>query len=282
MAINQSIKPNRNSQTERTLKLPIDQLQKGCTDPKGMEELIMQAESVLRTWQQKWSPFLSGSLIEEALQRLTLLNGLHWHAEGGHPGAERQRLLCRPYPDDSQLLEPPEAAPILGLIIEGNFLFDRATPTDIRTCLEQMGVQQEELGDIWIRGDRGAEAICTPEAALRLHKRIGMIRAVEISCEKVLVSQLNPPYARLPKRFSSVEASSRLDAIASAGFGISRAKIVSQIKAGRLRVNWHQVSKPSIELVAGDRLQLQDRGVVEILKVELTKRQRWRVEMLRR
>ena len=84
-----------------------------------------------------------------------------------------------------------------------------------------------------------------------------------------------------PHTLSSVEASCRLDAIASAGFGISRSKVISQIKAGRLRHNWQTIRLASRELVVGDRLQLQDRGMVEVLSLTLTKRERWRVELKR-
>jgi RNA-binding protein YlmH len=79
-----------------------------------------------------------------------------------------------------------------------------------------------------------------------------------------------------------VEASCRLDAIASAGFGLSRSKVIRQIREGRLRLNWNPVRQASRELKVGDRLQLQERGSVEVLNLELTKRDRWRVEMLRR
>ena len=79
-----------------------------------------------------------------------------------------------------------------------------------------------------------------------------------------------------------MEASRRLDAIASAGFGLSRSKVTRQIREGRLRLNWHPVRQASRDLNVGDRLQLQDRGSVEVLNLELTKRDRWRVEMLRR
>ena len=72
-----------------------------------------------------------------------------------------------------------------------------------------------------------------------------------------------------------------LDAIASAGFGLSRAKIVAHVKAGRLRLNWGNVRQPSREVSVGDRLQLQDRGCVEVLSLTRTKRERWRVELRR-
>ena len=95
------------------------------------------------------------------------------------------------------------------------------------------------------------------------------------------VEMLQLPSIRTTKRFTSVEASCRLDALASAGFGISRARVLQQIRSGRLRLNWQAVKLASKSLSSGDRLQLQDRGSLEVMSPELTKRDRWRVTMER-
>ena len=105
---------------------------------------------------------------------------------------------------------------------------------------------------------------------------------MEIHCDVVEIGQLQPPAQRNPKLLTTVEASCRIDAIASAGFGLSRSKVVTQIKAGRLRLNWEPVRLGSRELRVGDRLQLQGRGSLELLSCTLTKRDRWRIELMRR
>ena len=56
---------------------------------------------------------------------------------------------------------------------------------------------------------------------------------------------------------------------------------MAHVKAGRLRLNWGNVRQPSREVSVGDRLQLQDRGCVEVLSLTRTKRERWRVELRR-
>tara|TARA_Y100001933_G_scaffold163304_1_gene161626 strand:+ start:156 stop:884 length:729 start_codon:yes stop_codon:yes gene_type:complete len=242
-----------------------------------MHRLIDQAETVLRTWQPSWSPFLSGPELEDS-RRLESLTELRLVRDGGRPGTERCRLqLSR---SDQEL--QPEPTPISGLRLEGNFLFDRAEPEDMRQALIDLGVTADGIGDLWLRGDRGAQAVCTPDAAGRLNGQTGRVRDVTLTVEAVSIDSLQWPAQRLPKRFSSVEASRRLDAIASAGFGLSRSKVTRQIREGRLRLNWHPVRQASRDLNVGDRLQLQDRGSVEVLNLELTKRDRWRVEMLRR
>ena len=242
-----------------------------------MHRLIDQAETVLRTWQPSWSTFLSGPELEDS-RRLESLTELRLVRDGGRPGTERCRLqLSR---SDQEL--QPEPTPISGLRLEGNFLFDRAEPEDMRQALIDLGVTADGIGDLWLRGDRGAQAVCTPDAAGRLNGQTGRVRDVTLTVEAVSIDSLQWPAQRLPKRFSSVEASRRLDAIASAGFGLSRSKVSRQIREGRLRLNWHPVRQASRDLNVGDRLQLQDRGSVEVLNLELTKRDRWRVEMLRR
>ena len=244
-----------------------------------MEELINQAEDVLRTWQPRWSSFVAAPLREEAMKIMAPLNNLHWYSDGGHLGAERQRLCCIRVEDEVPAAKKP--APIQGIQIEGNFLFDQASIQDFRDSLETIGMPCDELGDLWTRGNRGAQALCTPEAANFIHQKTSRIRDVQIRIETMRVEELQLPIQRNSKLIKTVEASTRLDAIASAGFGLSRAKVVNQIKNGQLRLNWMPTKQTNRELVIGDRIQLEERGNLEILKLELTKKNRWRVELQR-
>ena len=73
----------------------------------------------------------------------------------------------------------------------------------------------------------------------------------------------------------------RLDAIASGGFGVSRSKIVNQLKEGKIRLNWDEVTSASKLINEGDQIQLEGKGTLRILSVEITKKDRWRIELLR-
>ena len=146
----------------------------------------------------------------------------------------------------------------------------------------QTGLQQNAIGDIWITGDKGAHAICTPEASKFLEHQQGFIRDVKIIYKSLELTELQLPQQRNPRKISTVEASRRLDAISSAGFGLSRAKVINQIKQGKLRFNWHTTNNASRSLSIGDRLQLEGKGSLEVINLELTKRGRWRVELLKK
>lgn len=68
----------------------------------------------------------------------------------------------------------------------------------------------------------------------------------------------------------------------SAGFGVSRSRMAELIRSGAVRINWQPVSSPSKEITSGDRVQLQGKGELMIETAELTKKNRWRIELIRR
>jgi RNA-binding protein YlmH len=78
-----------------------------------------------------------------------------------------------------------------------------------------------------------------------------------------------------------VRVASPLRASHVAGFRVSRSKMMDLVKAGSVRVNWKPVTKPSVEVKAGDVLSCADKGRVEIKSVELTKKAKYVVCMVR-
>jgi RNA-binding protein YlmH len=104
---------------------------------------------------------------------------------------------------------------------------------------------------------------------------------VSVRLEAANLEQLQLPAQRVPKQLSSVEASLRLDAVASAGFGLPRSRMAELVRAGAVRINWQPAQSPSKELAAGDRVRLDGRGELEILEIQPTKRDRWRLVMRR-
>ena len=262
------------------MTLSKKELLKCCSKPKEIEPLIDQANLLIKTWKSIWSPFIPAPIREEIISLIDPLDDLCWKCDGGHPGAERQRMQCLRSSSLNSCLA--ENAPIRGVLIEGNFLFDKAKPSDFRESLETMGVSSDQLGDIWTIKDRGAQMLCTPEAALKLNGSLGIVRNIEIRCEELDPSRLQLPPKRTAKNFFTVEASTRIDAVASAGFGLSRAKIVKQIQSGLLRLNWATVKQGSKGVNPGDQVHLEGKGSLKVLTIEETKRKRWKIELLRR
>lgn len=261
--------------------LPRDELLKGSRRSAALLPLIALAEQALRTWEPVWSGFVAADLREELEQRLAELSELSLSSHGGWPDAERRCLLVR---RREQVVagDVTATAPLGGLVVSGNFLFDPADPGDIRQGLLATGATAAELGDIWLRGDRGGQLVVSAAAAERLNGRNTLVRTVPVQLEAAPLEHLQWPASRAPRRLSSVEASLRLDAVASAGFSLSRSRMVELIRAGAVRLNWQPVSSPSRELACGDRIRLEGRGELEILEIQATKRERWRLVMERR
>lgn len=259
--------------------LPSRALLAGSRHPQTLAAVLEVAETALRTWEPCWTGFVSGAEREEVQERLGSLTELALHGTGGFAGAERQRLVLvrRESGLDPAALEEP----LSGVELRGNFLFDPAEPEDLRQALLALGLPAAGLGDFWIRGDRGGQGVIACEQAPALASGRGQVRSVEVEVLVRPLAELTPPQRRQPRRFHTVEASCRLDAVASAGFGLPRNRMVELIRSGQVRVNWQPITSPSRDLAVGDRVQLQGRGELAVEEIQATKRDRLRIGLLR-
>ena len=249
---------------------------------KETEELINIANLAYKHWETYWTGFNSTYVCEEILKDFENLNDFKFFIYGGFSSSQRSRIACfrgDNIPEEDAL---KSNFPAQGIKIIGNFLFDNATQDDFRSLLIENGVSQIKVGDIWTIGDRGAQGIIDNLDIEHLDEKIFYLRDVKVKINIVSINELQIPAGRLKKLVNTVEASTRLDAIASAGFRVSRTKIIERIENGMLRLNGSKVNKPTINLKIGDKLELENKGFIEILNLEITKRERWKVKLLRK
>lgn len=249
---------------------------------KETEELINIANLAYKHWETYWTGFNSTYVCEEILKDFENLNDFKFFIYGGFSSSQRSRIACfrgDNIPEEDAL---KSNFPAQGIKINGNFLFDNATQDDFRSLLIENGVNQIKVGDIWTIGDRGAQGIIDNLDSKHLDEKIFYLRDVKVKVNVVGIDELQIPSGRSKKLVNTVEASTRLDAIASAGFRVSRTKIIERIENGMLRLNGSKVNKPTINLKIGDKLELENKGFIEILNLEITKRERWKVKLLRK
>ena len=246
---------------------------------KELEDLLEYAEKALKNRKNVWSHFISAQVAEEVKTKFHNLNDISLFFEGGFPKAERKRICF--IRSEDRMNYSSSNIPITGIYIKGNFLFDRAKQNDFRDILHTLKVGAGEIGDIWLIRDRGAQAICSQTCADQMHNKIGKLREVEIAIEKLDINDMEIPFHRPEKIINTVEASTRIDAIASAGFGLSRSKITNQIKQGCLRLNWELNNQTSKSLKTGDLIHLEKKGSLKILDIDKTKKDRWRIKILK-
>jgi len=256
--------------------LPREELLKTVENRDTIARVIDQADQAIKTWEVVLTAFLSPPEVVEAIRVFSRLTEVQLVAWGGYPQAERQRLAIarEEVPLDFSQVE------VAAVEIAGNFLFDTATHRDFLGAMLGTGIVREKTGDVIVLGERGAQAIVVPELVEFLQMHLKQVRSVPVKTQQIDLRELK---IREPKKkeLTTVEASLRLDAIASAGFGMSRSKMADLIDAGDVRVNWKEVTQPSYLVKPTDLIAIRGKGRLEVGEVNITKKDRYRVQLTR-
>ncbi|NEQ70850.1 MAG: photosystem II S4 domain protein [Symploca sp. SIO2D2] len=256
--------------------LPREELLKGVENREDIARIIDQAEQAIKTWEVVLTDFLSPPVLIEVQEKFSRLTEVQLLAWGGYPQAERQRLAIA----REELPLEPYQVEIAALDIAGNFLFDPANHRDFLGAMLGTGLVREKTGDIIVLGERGAQAIVVPEMVEFLQANLTQVRSVPVKAQPIELSELKVREPKKKER-TTVEASMRLDAIASAGFGTSRNKMVELINGGDVRVNWKEITQASHLVKSGDLIAIRGKGRVEVGEVNVTKKERYRVQLTR-
>jgi photosystem II S4 domain protein len=256
--------------------LPREDLLKGVENRETIAQVIDKADQAIKTWEVVCTDFLSPPELMEAqraLQRLTEIHGVAW---GGYAQAERQRLAIA----RAELPLDTDQVELVALDIAGNFLFDPASHRDFLGALLGTGIVRDRVGDIIVLGERGAQAVVIPELVEFLELHLAQVRSVPVKTRRIDLAELK---VREPKKkeMTTTEASLRLDAVASAGFGMSRSKMADLITNGDVRVNWKEITSSSHSVKSGDLIAIRGKGRVEVGDVAITKKDRYRINLTR-
>ncbi|HEY9851085.1 MAG TPA: photosystem II S4 domain protein [Leptolyngbyaceae cyanobacterium] len=256
--------------------LPREELLKGIENRDTAARVIDLAEQAIKTWEVVLTDFLSPPELAEIQQMFGRLTEVHLLAWGGYPQAERQRIAIArsELPLDSSQVE------IVPLEIAGNFLFDPATHRDFLGAMLGCGIIREKTGDIIVLGERGAQTLVVPEMVEYLEQHLTQVRSVPVKTQRIELGELKIKEPK-KKELTTVEASLRLDAIASAGFGMSRSKMVELINSGDVRVNWKDINSASHLVKTGDLIAISGKGRLQVGEVAVTKKERYRVQLTR-
>lgn len=256
--------------------LPREELLKGVENRDIIAHVIDQAEQAIKTWEVVITDFLSPPELAEIERVFSRLVEVHLVAWGGYLQAERQRVAIT----RSEMPLDVSQVAVTVLDIAGNFLFDTATHRDFLGAILSTGIVREKTGDIIILGERGAQAIVVPELAEFLTMNLQQVRSVPVKTQVIDPRELK---IREPKKkeLTTVEASLRLDAIASAGFGMSRSKMVDLIDSGDVRVNWKEITQSSYQLKMGDLIAIRGKGRLQVGEIAVTKKDRYRIHLTR-
>ncbi|KAG1679464.1 hypothetical protein FOA52_007756 [Chlamydomonas sp. UWO 241] len=259
-----------------------------CAGLRGLEAVVpalwrvpllnARKEPIWRLWIA--TDFLSPAVAADALSCLQgrTVVAVPW---GGFASAERVRILLGQAEVMASVREDPASSgTVVALQVKGNFMFDPAKHPDFLGAVLGTGVVRAKVGDVLVQGESGAQILVVPDMMEHFESALVQVRTVPVEARAIGLEQLQ---VRAPKmeEVCSFEASLRLDALASAGFRLSRSKMADMVKAGDVRVNWRPVTKASIELKAGDVVAVAGKGRVEVKEVLMTKKERYAVTLMR-
>jgi photosystem II S4 domain protein len=193
-----------------------------------------------------------------ALEVVRWLKGFIFRLNGGYKAAERKRLSLLPdyfFADDVD-------SPIVALQIEGDFRFTKAAHRDVLGSLMGLGLRREKVGDI-LPSQQGWQVLLAAEIAGFVEQNLTTIRGIPVEVKPIELEQLAVEPEEV-KPIRATVASLRLDAVAAAGYGVSRSKMAVEIKGQKVRLNWQPVSNPALPIKKGDVLSIRGRGRVVV------------------
>ena len=216
------------------------------------------AETVLKTRRPKTTDFYDPYRRSMVVRVIEAIPDLAARVDGGHPVAERSRVFICP---DFMADHEPDAG-LAVLEIRGNFLYAVAGHRDYLGALLGLGLQRDKLGDIWV-SDSGAQVVVAREVSSYIIAGLTSVGRVNVTVREICREEIRPPEPET-RDISTTVQSMRLDTVAAHGFGLSRSKMVREINAGKVYLNWRPCLDPSARINAGDMLSARGRGRVEV------------------
>lgn len=179
---------------------------------------------------------------------------------GGYGRAER-RMLC--FLPDWQ--EEPDAEDCAAALRVRWHAGEALTHRDLLGSLMALGVVRGKIGDILVSPGAADVLVCAGTADYLLREWTGAGR-VKFGAERIALDALAVPEPKV-REIRDTVAALRLDAVASTGFSMSRAKAAELIASGRVQLNHRETVKPDALVREGDVVSARGLGKFELAEV---------------
>lgn len=226
----------------------------GAQHPFLLAQLEECALRAAHTGRPSFSAFLDPAeamLAQRAAQKQGMCCGL-W---GGYEEAERC-IACF-FEAEAQPQAPQW--PLRWLQCSWDSRYASVHHRDLLGALMGQGIQRDTLGDILL-AEGSAYCAATPEIAAYL---AGTLREAGRATLRCAVLEKIPALPQ-PKGVTRREtvASLRLDAVAAAGWNLTRAEAGELIRQGKVRVNYLLEQRPDAHLSQGARISARGNGCI--------------------
>ena len=235
---------------------------RGEDEHKVAIEVLDGAELAWKTNRPQVTDFYDPHQQKVAISVLSGIPEVTYFTFGGHRRCERARLVIVPQFFASDNIEPP----ITVLQVEGNFKFQKVSHKDFLGAMMGTGIKREKIGDI-IQIENGCQVVIASEVEKYLLTNLVKVHQVPVKVKVIDPEQIEVEPERVKEIKTTVPAM-RLDTIAASGFGTSRTKMVREIKAQKVKVNWKEVPNPAFNIDQGDIISIRGRGRVIVDEVK--------------
>ena len=121
-----------------------------------------------------------------------------------------------------------------------------------------LGLDREKIGDLLV-GDGECHILALEDVADFLVMNLDQAGRVRLKTAPVDLADLKPPEVKV-RPIRDTVSSLRLDAVAAAGFSLSRGKAAELISSGKFQLNHRECLKPDRPVAAGDVMSCRGLG----------------------
>lgn len=207
--------------------------------------------------------------------------GLRAAFDGGYAGAERCVALFAPeyYMEAADAVESEEnPVTVLRATNSGGAAL---THRDYLGALMAAGIRREAIGDIAVHGAE-AYIFCLAELTPYLTQNVTQAGCVRLTLKEARRSDVPAADGSDGETVAATVSSLRLDAVAAAGFRLSREEAKAAVERGLCSVNHLPAAKPDTAVAEGDLISVRGKGRIRLAEVRgETRKGRVAVTLLR-
>ena len=216
--------------------------------------LIDKVKQSQRTWETEFTHFLTPE-EQIILKKICCEDLINVEIYGGI--GECERGIGAIYKEDLR-----GSFPISILKISGNFKFEKLNHRDYLGAVLSLGITRDKIGDINVFED-GAEIYVHSDICSYIELNLNKIKHTGI---KTSIIELSGGRKKI-QEFNDLRiniTSPRLDCVVSAILNTSRAKAVSIIKSGEVKLNYSVTEEICGKIKIGDLISLKGFGRIRV------------------
>lgn len=236
--------------------------------------ILDKIAQVEKTGQPQMTDFFDPYQQRTADRVLQLFKELKYVVWGGYEAAERARILIFPS------VRQAGTADVTLAFLEADAGPHAAelTHRDYLGAILGLGLRRAKVGDILPAGEGKAQLVVHPEILSFLLTHWQDVGRYTIRLREIGPAHLSPAEPKT-REIKTTVASLRLDAVASAGLGLSRSKLAPAIRAGHVKLNWQSAKSAGASVKEGDMISVAGRGRVEVAQI-LGESKKGRIQLL--